>query len=378
MPAVDQGTPRMIAAEIYRRSTYGGKHPLSIPRVSTVVDLARALGWLDQTTYVTSPRARPEALRAWHTPDYLEALQAAEVEGRVSDTVKQRHALGTVSNPVFPEMFRRPATAAGAAILAGSLLKEPGVLYSPASGTHHGMPDRANGFCYLNDVVFAILSLRASGIQRIAYIDIDAHHPDGVEVAFGDDPDILMVSTHEEGRWPNTGALEDRGAGNMWNLPLPAGTDDTGARAAWDGLIAPRVQAFDPEAIVLQCGADAVLEDPLSRLAWSNRAHWRIVAGLSAMTDRLLVTGGGGYNPWSVGRLWTGVWAALTGADIPDRLPDAAETVLRDLRWPSRAAGKAPPDHWFTTLADVPREGMLSDDVRERLRQLAERARVWV
>ncbi|MEM9342101.1 MAG: acetoin utilization protein AcuC [Pseudomonadota bacterium] len=371
-------TPRLIAGEIYRRSTYGGKHPLAIPRVSTVVDLARALGWLDADTYITSPRARPQALQAWHTPTYLDALQAAEAEGDVSDAVRERHALGTMSNPIFPEMFRRPATAAGAAILAGARLAAPGMIYSPASGTHHGMPDRANGFCYLNDVVFAILSLRASGLRRIAYIDIDAHHPDGVEHAFGADPDVLMISTHEEGRWPRTGALEDRGAGNVWNLPLPAGTDDSGAQAAWDMLIVPRLQAFRPEAIVLQCGADAVLEDPLSRLAWSNRAHWRIVSGLKQLTDRLLVTGGGGYNPWSVGRLWTGVWATIQGAEIPERLPTAAEAVLRDLSWPARAMGKAPPEHWFTTLADTPREGPVPEEVRSRLKALSERAEVWV
>ncbi len=159
----DKG-PRLIAAEIYRQSTYGGLHPLRIPRVSTVVDLSRALGWLPPAQYITSPRARAETLTAWHTPGYIAALQAAERDGQVSDTVRERHGLGTVSNPVFGEMFRRPATAAGASILAGEMLVRPGVVYSPASGTHHGMPDRANGFCYLNDPVFAILSLRARGL----------------------------------------------------------------------------------------------------------------------------------------------------------------------------------------------------------------------
>ncbi len=369
--------PRLIAAEIYRRSTYGGRHPLRIPRVSTVVDLARAMGWLPSAQYLTSPRARPEALAAWHTAEYIDALQAAEQSGEVSPSVRERHGLGTVSNPVFPEMFRRPATAAGASILAGQLLKTPGVIYSPASGTHHGLPDRANGFCYLNDPVFAILSLRSSGLSRVAYVDIDAHHPDGVEVAFAQDPDVLMISVHEERRWPFTGALEDRGGGNVWNLPVPRGFNDTEMRAAFEQLIAPRIQAFRPDAIVLQCGADAVEEDPLSRLSLSNNAHWAVVAGLHAMTDRLLVTGGGGYNPWSVGRLWTGVWATLTGAEIPDRLPSAGERVLRALDWHS-ARAKSPPEHWFTTLRDARREGPVREEMRARLGALEARAAAWV
>ncbi|MEL6644993.1 MAG: acetoin utilization protein AcuC [Pseudomonadota bacterium] len=373
-----QPKPRMIAAEIYRTSTYGPWHPLRIPRVSTVLDLSRALGWLPPEQYITSPRARPAALTAWHTPDYVNALQTAERDGEVSDDTRARYGLGTVSNPVFPEMFRRPATAAGASILAGELLRSPGVIHSPAGGTHHGFPDRAAGFCYLNDPVLAILSLRASGLRRIAYVDIDAHHPDGVEHAFAQDTDVLMISVHEERRWPFTGALEDRGAGTVWNLPVPRGFNDTEMAMVRDEVILPRLAEFRPEAIVLQCGADAVEEDPLSRLALSNNAHWAVVSAVRAMTDRLLVLGGGGYNPWSCGRLWTGVWAVLNGFEVPERLPDAGEAVLRGLEWRGNSRGKAPPEQWFTTLRDVPREGELGDGVRTAVAGLTGRAAAWV
>ncbi|MEO0697569.1 MAG: acetoin utilization protein AcuC [Pseudomonadota bacterium] len=370
--------PRMIAAEIYRTSTYGPWHPLRIPRVSTVLDLSRALGWLPAEQYITSPRARPAALTAWHTPDYVDALQQAERNGEVSEETRARHGLGTVSNPVFSEMFRRPATAAGASILAGELLRSPGVIHSPAGGTHHGFPDRAAGFCYLNDPVLAILSLRASGLRRIAYVDIDAHHADGVENAFAGDTDVLLISVHEERRWPFTGLLEDRGAGEVWNLPVPRGFNDTEMALVRDALILPRLAAFRPEAIVLQCGADAVEEDPLSRLALSNNAHWAVVAAVQAMTDRLLVLGGGGYNPWSVGRLWTGVWAVLNGFEVPDRLPPEGEAVLRGLQWRGHSRGKKPAEHWFTTLRDAARDGAVRDEVRGRVDALVERAEVWV
>jgi acetoin utilization protein AcuC len=365
---------RFIGSEIYRGSSYGAWHPLRIPRVSTVIDLARALGWLPPSAWITSPRATARALTAWHTPAYIAALQAAEAEGAVSDTVRVRHGLGTTANPVFPEMFRRPATAAGGSMLAGQLLAAGGVAFNPGGGTHHGLPNRANGFCYLNDPAFAILSLRANGVQRIAYVDIDAHHPDGVVAGFEGDPDILIVSVHEDRRWPFTGDVADRGAaGQVWNLPVPKSFNDTEMALARDAVILPAVAAFRPQAVILQCGADAVTEDPLSRLCLSNNAHRAVVAALRALSPRLLVLGGGGYNPWSVARCWTGVWAMLAGREIPDRLPPEAEAVLRRLTWPGRAAGRAPPEHWFTTLADPPRDGPIRDEVRARVATLRAR-----
>lgn len=375
MPGVAE--PRLIGAEIYRRSSYGAWHPLRIPRVSTVIDLCRALGWLPPERYITSPRAKPSALQAFHTPGYLQALQDAEATCAVSEDVRRRHNLGTTSNPVFAEVFRRPATAAGGSMMGAELLRRPGRVYSPAGGTHHGMPDRANGFCYLNDPVLGILSLRRAGFRRIAYVDLDAHHPDGVELAFREDPDILMVSVHEENRWPFTGALSDRGIGQIWNVPVPRAFNDTEMRAVLEGLILPRVDAHRPEALVIQCGADAVDDDPLSRSALSNNALWDGVEALLPLSSRVLVLGGGGYNPWSVGRLWTGVWATVSGAEIPDRLPPEAESVLRAIRWEGSVRGRNPPEHWFTTLRDVPREGPLRPEIRDRISMHAARARAW-
>ena len=365
--------PIFLGSEIYRRSSYGGWHPLRIPRVSTVMDLSRAMGWLPPQQFRTSPRAKPAALQLWHSPTYVAALEQAERDGAVSDQVRQRHNIGTHSNPVFPEIYRRPATSAGGSLLAGELLRDPGIVYHPAGGTHHGLPDRANGFCYLIDPVLAMLSLRRQGLHRIAYVDIDAHHCDGVEVGFSGDPDVLMISVHEERRWPFTGHIDDRAGGSGVNLPVPKDLNDTEMALIRDALILPLVQRFRPHAIVLQCGADAVTEDPLSRLRLSNNAHWAMVAALRSLTDRYLVLGGGGYNPWSVGRLWTGVWATLVGADIPDRLPGPAEAVLRALHWPQRRAGRSPEEHWFTTLRDAPRDGPIRTELRDRVARLVAR-----
>lgn len=370
--------PLFFGSDIYRHSSYGPHHPLRVPRVSTVMDLSRAMGWLPPSHYRTSPRAKPAALTIWHTPDYLTALQEAETRQQVSAETRDRHGLGTVSNPVYPEMYRRPATAAGASLLAGELLAGGGIIYHPGGGTHHGFPDRAGGFCYLNDPVLAMLALRRSGAARIAYVDIDAHHCDGVEHGFAGDPDTLLISVHEDRRWPFTGALSDEGGGNCFNLPVSRGLNDCEMALIRDDLILPALQAFRPDAIVLQCGADAVEEDPLSRLTLSNNAHWAVVRAIMDLNaPRLLVLGGGGYNPWSVGRLWTGVWATLNGHEIPDRLPERAETVLRGLRWDKARRGKSPPDHWFTTLRDAPRDGPVRDQLRRDLGQLAARLSRW-
>jgi len=361
--------PFLFGSDIYRVSGFGKAHPLSIPRVSTVMDLSQALGWLPASRFRRSPRAKPAALALWHDPDYVDALQAAEERGVATPEDRARFHLGTVSNPVFPQVFRRPATSAGGAMLAAELLRDAGVIYVPAGGTHHGLPGRANGFCYTNDPVLAMLVLQRSGVRRIAYVDIDAHHCDGVEAAFAGDPDVLLISVHEEGRWPFTGHLGDEGCGNCFNLPVPRGFNDTEMRAVLDRLILPRVAAFRPGAIVLQCGADALEEDPLSRLSLSNNAHWSVVAALGPLSPRYLVLGGGGYDPWSVGRCWTGVWATLCGQEIPDRLPVAAQDVLRALPQGRRA----PAPHMMTTLRDVPREGPVRPEVADRLAALARR-----
>jgi len=362
--------PVFLGSEIYRGSSYGPWHPLRVPRVSTVLDLTRALGWLPRARYRVSPRAKPAALTAWHSPDYIAALERAERRQAVTEAERRRYNLGTPSNPVYPEVFRRPATAAGASILAGELLRAGGVVYSPAGGTHHGMPGRANGFCYLNDPVLAILSLRRNGARRIAYVDIDAHHPDGVAAAFAQDPEVLMISVHEERRWPFTGGLGVGRDGTCVDLPVEKGFNDTEMALAREALILPAVAAFAPDAVVLQCGADAVEEDPLSRLALSNGAHWAVVAGLAELAPRYLVLGGGGYNPWSVGRLWSGVWATLIGAEIPDRLPPEAEAVLRGVGWSGHSRARNPAETLFTTLRDTPRPGPVRPETRARIDRL--------
>ncbi len=361
--------PRFIGSEIYRRSTYGGRHPLAIPRVSTCIDLCRALGWLPDSVYIDSPRATPAQLARFHDPTYIDAVQRAEAAQGLAEAEQARFNLGRNGNPIYPEVFRRPATACGASILAGQrLAAAPGVIYSPAGGTHHGRPDRASGFCYFNDPVLAILALLDGGLGRVFYLDVDAHHGDGVQDAFHDDPRVFTLSIHEDRRWPmgagGSGGRDDRAGGAARNLPVPEGFNDSELDFLMAEAVLPLITDFAPEAVVLQGGVDGLAEDPLSKLALSNGALWRVVAQVRGLASRLLVLGGGGYNPWSVGRAWAGVWATLNGFDIPERLPPAAEAVLRGLVW-RHSRGRNPPEAWFTTLADAPRDGPVRDAVRD-------------
>ncbi|MFQ5774406.1 MAG: acetoin utilization protein AcuC [Kiloniellaceae bacterium] len=364
--------PRFIGSEIYRKSTYGARHPLGIPRVSTVIDLTRALGWLPDEVYIDSPRATPKQLARFHDIEYIEAVREVERSQRAPPEVRRRFNLGCNGNPVFGEIFRRPATACGGSILAGCLLGAPGAVYHPAGGTHHGRRGRASGFCFFNDPVLAILSLLDRGVGRVLYLDVDAHHGDGVQDAFHDDDRVFTVSVHEAGRWPMSearnparppGAASDRAGGSARNLPVPAGFNDSELDFVLQAAILPLAEDFAPEAVVLQCGADALEDDPMSRLSLSNRALWRVAAAARRLAPRVLVLGGGGYNPWSVARCWTGVWGTLNGFEIPARLPARAEAVLRALTW-RHSRGRNPPEDWFTTLADRPRPGPVRAEVR--------------
>ncbi len=358
-------TPILIGSEIYRRSTYGPKHPLAIPRVSTTLDLIRALGWMDPAHYRDSPMATPEALSRFHHPDYLSALMRAEAEQGVSPADRERFRIGADGNPVYREVFRRPATSAGGTMLAARLTARGGIAHVPGGGTHHGRPDRASGFCYLNDPVLGLMEWLGLGLTNILYLDIDAHHGDGVQDAFHDDPRVFTLSVHEEGRWPFTGGEEDRAGGHARNIPVPPGFNDSEMAWVLHEAILPIVRHLRPQAIMVQCGADALEEDPLARLSLSNNSHRAVVAAVMGLAPRLIVLGGGGYNPWTVARCWAGVWGTLNGFAMPDRLNDAAEAVLRALTY-HRAAGRNPPEHWFTTLADAPRPGVVRTIVRRR------------
>jgi acetoin utilization protein AcuC len=342
-----------VGHDVYRQSGYRGNHPLAIARVGPVMDLCRALGWLPDAEYRESPRASDEELRWFHDADYVQALRTASDSGAVDAATRARHGLGTMENPLFPGLFERAATSVGGSLLAARLALDGRIVYHPAGGTHHGRRDRASGFCYFNDPVFAILGLLRARIEPVLYIDLDAHHGDGVEGAFAADQRVFTVSIHEQGRWPHTGKASQARA---CNLPVPKAFNDSELEALIDALVMPLARRLCPRGIVITCGADALAGDPLSSMALSNVALWSAVGRLAAMAPSVVVLGGGGYNPWTLARYWTGLWARLSGRSIPAALPERARAILASLGC-DLVDDEDRRDEWLTTLADAKNEG---------------------
>ena len=358
----------LIGSEVYRNSQFGGKHPLSIPRVSAVLDLVRALGICDKEEYKTGPCAKPELLKSFHTADYIAVLKKTEVSQKISEKDAKTYNIGSLSNPVFPEMFKRPATSVGSSLLAADLVANGGRAYSLGGGLHHGMTGYANGFCFLNDLAFAINRLRDLGVQRIAYIDLDAHHCDGVAAAFPEDENLFVVSTHERKRWPFTGGLDENIPDRFLNVPLPSHCNDSEFMFVFEKLVLPLLDRFQPEALIIQGGADALVEDPMSRLCLSNQVIFKILSILLGSSQRVLLTGGGGYNPWTVARLWTGFWALISGRTIPEVLPNQATELLRSLSWQRQTK---PKEIMLNSIYDVHMEGQLRDEVRDIVKKVS-------
>ena len=360
--------PAFISSDIYRATGYSGNHPLAIQRVGTVMTLAEQLGWFGpKTPYLESPRACLDDILRFHDRGYVSAMLRAEAAGKVTPEARAAYNIGTLENPVFKGLFLRASTSVGGSMLAAQHALAHGLAYHPAGGTHHGLPDRANGFCFFNDPVFAILTLLDAGLSRVLYIDLDAHHGDGVEAAFAAEPRVMTISMHEEKRWPFTGLLTDRAGGNARNLPVPREMNDSEFDYLIENAVLPLAEGFSPEAVVLTCGADPLKGDPLSSLALSNRALIDAILRLTKLAPATVVLGGGGYNPWTVARFWTALWGRLAGHRMPERLPSGALQLLKGLdcdlvEEEDREAA------WMTSLLDAERN---DGPVRDRFRQIA-------
>ncbi len=342
-----------VGSDIYRKPAFGRNHPLSGPRIAAVMELCELLGWLDQEHFFQSTPASVSQLAEFHDKDYIDALKQADASGRVSREVRERFHIGTMENPLFPGLFERAATTVGGSIMAASLAMDGVVAYHPAGGTHHGRPDRASGFCYFNDPVFAILTFLKQGLEKVMYVDLDAHHGDGVQEAFAEDSRVMTISIHEADRWPYSGLAEDRGQGFARNFPVPRGFNDSELDYVMLSAVLPLMQQFGTQALVVTCGADGLSGDPLSGMELSNAGLSKAVLDLVDECPATVILGGGGYNPWTVARCWTGLWGLLSGRKLPAALPPEAKAMLHGLECDLVDEEDIDPV-WLNTLADVP------------------------
>src|SRR3989454_3948121 len=287
---------------------------------------AYGLTALPDVQLVAPDLAGEDALSRFHAREYLEILKASD--GGVAPAVACRFGLGPGDNPVFPGIWDAARLAAGGSLLGARLIADGQVTraFHFAGGLHHAMRDRASGFCYVNDAVLAILYLRARGL-RVAYVDIDAHHGDGVQFAFYDDPNVLTISTHERGDrlFPGTGFAEEMGEGAgrgfSVNLPLDVLTDSRFYLPAFEAVVPRLLTAFKPDVIVMQLGIDSHRTDPLTHLALDVQGFARAVARITEFAPRVVALGGGGYDIGNVARAWTAAWAVMNGVEVNADLP---------------------------------------------------------
>ena len=320
---------------------------------------------MDEGEFREITPATVSQLTAFHDPDYVAALQYADSTGLVDPERRDRYNIGTLENPLFPGLYQRAAATVGGSIMAAELACEGYLVFHPSGGTHHGRPNRASGFCYFNDPVFAISRLLQLGRDRVLYLDLDAHHGDGVEDAFLGETRVLTMSIHEADRWPYSGT-SDAARGGTRNFPVPRGFNDSEFRFLLDNAVLPVIESFSPDAIVLCCGADCLAGDPLSGMQLSNVALWEAVETITALDQPTVVLGGGGYNPWTVVRYWTGLWGRLAGREFPARLPDEAIELLSSMEC-DLIDDEDVNESWLTGLVDSPYDG----PVREAIKSLA-------
>lgn len=339
---------------------FGPEHPMDPVRLALTRSLVGAFGLDRELEVVAAKRAGDSTLRLVHREDYVEAVKAASADPASADG---SYGLGTVDDPAFAGMHEVSALIAGQSVGAAEAVWRGEALHAVnfAGGLHHAMPGSASGFCIYNDASLAIARLLELGAERVAYVDVDVHHGDGVQAAFWDDPRVLTISLHEHPRtlFPQTGWPEETGAasvaeGSAVNVALPAGTGDAGWVRAFHAVVPELLAEFRPQVLVTQHGADTHFEDPLAHLAVSLDAQRAVQVACHELAHsyadgRWVALGGGGYAVVDVvPRSWTHLTAIAAGrevlpsAEIPEawrqevfaRTRQLAPSRMSDGRWP--------------------------------------------
>ena len=326
-------TCALVWSDDLARYRFRPGHPLDPRRLELTVSLIRALDLVggDDRPVIPPRQATDDELRTVHSADYVAAVQAASDGGPVD----ARYGLGTEDVPVVPRMHEMARAVVGATLTAAETVASGRATraLSLAGGLHHAHAEAASGFCVYNDLAVAIRWLQREHGMRVLYLDYDAHHGDGVQEIFYEDPDVLTISLHESGLYlfPATGFVDELGSGEghgySVNVPFEAQTEDASFLAAFDALVPELATAFRPDIIVLQTGCDAHALDPLTHMRCTTGLFEQLVQRVVRLADelcdgRIVATGGGGYAIHTVvPRAWTLTWAALCGVVAPDAIP---------------------------------------------------------
>lgn len=323
------GPACIVFEDAFTRYDFGAGHPLAPVRVELTMSLARALGVLDlpDVTVRPAPVASDELIGLIHTSAYIAAVRKVSQRPDCNDLA---HGLGTSDNPTFAGMHEASAHVVGATVEAARQVWSGESLHAVniSGGLHHAMASCASGFCIYNDPAVAIAWLLQQGARKVAYVDIDVHHGDGVQAAFYDDPRVLTVSLHESPRtlFPGTGLVSESGGpqarGSAVNVALPAGTADAGWQRAFHAVVPPLLREFAPDVLVSQHGCDSHRDDPLAHLMVSVDGQRAVHLALHDLAHevaggRWVSTGGGGYAVVDVvPRSWTHLLAVVAGSPL--------------------------------------------------------------
>jgi acetoin utilization protein AcuC len=306
----------LYSSEALGRYGFPDGHPLGEDRQGAFLIEANARGLDKDVSVMSAPRAGRAEIERFHTRSYVDRVLRAEARGA--------EFLDNGDTPVFPGVYEAAAAVVGAALdgLSHMMADECRRTFQPIGGLHHARRDGAAGFCVFNDLGVVIETLRTVyAVQRVAYVDIDVHHGDGVFYAYEYDPDLIFADIHEDGRflYPGTGHSDECGRGKArgtkLNIPLAPGAGDQAFSEAWMRVVT-HLRAFQPQFFMFQCGADGLDGDPLAHLRYSPQVHSHAARSLCHLANeyaggRLMVFGGGGYNRENLARAWCGVLREL-------------------------------------------------------------------
>jgi acetoin utilization protein AcuC len=318
-----------IYSDEFTKYDYGPSHPLKTIRLKLTYELISAYGLfsLPGSILCEPEKASDEELIMFHEKEYIEMLKS--VNNGVPAPGMEKFGLGPGDNPVFKGLLDWSRTVAGASLKAADLVGggETGIAFNISGGLHHAMPARAYGFCYINDPVLTIMSLLKK-YRKVAYIDIDAHHGDGVQEAFIESDKVLTFSIHETGKmlFPGTGFETElgtkKGEGYSVNIPMPPYSDDELLVYAFSEIVPPLLDKFNPDIVVTQLGVDSFIRDPLAHLSYTTNGFCQVLNIILGIAPKWVALGGGGYDIANVARAWTLAWSVMNNVDIPDKIPD--------------------------------------------------------
>ncbi len=371
---------RLVGSLKYRNLRYTKNHPLRIPRVSLLLEFLDAMDLIDEEEKVEGRPATMEELLLFHDREYIDTLIEADRCQCVPEGARERFGIGSYENPVSPAMFKGSSLATGSSLQTAELFLKGFSAFNPAGGMHHAFRDKAHGFCFINDPVITIEFLRQKGFDKILYIDLDAHHCDGVQSAYYDSDEVFVLSLHQspEYAFPFThGFMNERGEGKgkgyNLNVPLPKGVNDSEFLFVLEKVLAYVGDVFQPDIYVLQLGTDPLLEDPLSRLELSNKGFLEAFRLVRSYLGDGIYLGGGGYNPIALARSWAVLWCEMSGREVPEEITPEGRRVLEAVEW-EEFDEDVDRSYMYERLLDEPREG----DIRQEVKELVLRVKATV